>query len=206
MTGVSAMLFGVFGVFAVADWVVVARGERSMEYVAKPATLVALIAAAATLDAAESTRHAWFLVALLFSLGGDVFLMLPRDLFVAGLASFLVGHVAYVVGFVVDDGSLLAAPVVIALASPLALRIIRGARVHDPRLQAPVGLYIGVISLMVGAAIGDANGWAIGGALLFYASDAMIGWSRFVKGFPHARVAIIVTYHLGQAGLILSLI
>ena len=46
---------------------------------------------------------------------------------------------------------------------------------------------------------------AIAGALLFYLSDACIGWSRFVGDFPQSRMAIITTYHLGQIGLVLGL-
>jgi hypothetical protein len=34
----------------------------------------------------------------------------------------------------------------------------------------------------------------------------MIAWDRFVKPFTWARPAIMVTYHLAQAGLVLSLV
>ena len=44
------------------------------------------------------------------------------------------------------------------------------------------------------------------GAALFVASDAMIAWDRFVAPFPAADLGIMVTYHLGQAGLVLSLL
>ena len=44
------------------------------------------------------------------------------------------------------------------------------------------------------------------GALLFVTSDGLIGYSRFVRVPSWAPVAIIVTYHLGQAGLVLSLV
>ena len=43
--------------------------------------------------------RALLLGALLFSLGGDVFLMLPGDYFIPGLASFLVAHVFYIALF-----------------------------------------------------------------------------------------------------------
>ena len=33
-----------------------------------------------------------------------------------------------------------------------------------------------------------------------------IGWSKFIDDFPRARVIIMVTYHLGQIGLVLSLL
>ena len=45
---------------------------------------------------------------------------------------------------------------------------------------------------------------AIGGAL-FVVSDALLGWGRFVGPAPGGRVLVHVTYHLGQAGLVLWL-
>ena len=47
---------------------------------------------------------------------------------------------------------------------------------------------------------------AIVGAGLFYVSDALIAWNRFVAETRHGRVAIMVTYHLAQVGLVLSLV
>ena len=43
------------------------------------------------------------------------------------------------------------------------------------------------------------------GAVLFYCSDALIAWRRFVRPKPWQPLVIIVTYHLAQAGLVLSL-
>ncbi|MND07109.1 YhhN-like protein [compost metagenome] len=58
---------------------------------------------------------------------------------------------------------------------------------------------------MVGSAIGSGSLIATAGALLFMASDAMIAFNRFVAPFAAARVAIIVTYHLGQFLLVYAL-
>ena len=46
---------------------------------------------------------------------------------------------------------------------------------------------------------------AIAGAVLFYASDGILGWNKFVEPVPHGRVAVMTTYHLGQIGLVLAL-
>ena len=96
MTGLAVLWFALFLVAAVADWIAVHLGNKTLEYVAKPATLVALIGAAAALDVDDPAVKAWFLAALVLCLIGDVFLMLPQDLFVFGLASFLLGHIAYI--------------------------------------------------------------------------------------------------------------
>jgi len=63
-----------------------------------------------------------------------------------------------------------------------------------------------VISLMVASAIGTESLVAVAGASLFYASDALIAWNRFIHEYAWGRVAIMVTYHLGQILLVLSLI
>jgi hypothetical protein len=48
--------------------------------------------------------------------------------------------------------------------------------------------------------------FAIAGAALFFTSDALIAWDRFVSPRAWHGLAIIVTYHVAQAGLTLSLI
>jgi uncharacterized membrane protein YhhN len=151
-------------------------------------------------------------MALVFSLIGDVFLVLPGERwFVFGLGAFLAGHIAYVVGLWIAGVSLGAFAVGLAVVGLavilLGLRIIRAVREGDhPELALPVGMYIGVISLMVASAIGTESAMAIAGAVLFYVSDALIAWNRFIHEYPWGRVAIMVTYHLGQIGLVLSLI
>jgi len=211
MTGLAWALIVLAAVIAVVDWVAVGTGNLRLEYVAKPATMVPLIVAAAIIDAVRPDQTVWFVAALVCSLAGDVFLMLPNSerWFVPGLGSFLIGHLAYIVGLVVggiDTGPLLVGIVLVigglALVAP---RIVRGAAATDRRLGPPVLAYISVISIMVAFAIGTTLPLAIAGALAFYLSDACIGWSRFVAEFPRSRLAIITTYHAAQLLLVLSL-
>ena len=44
------------------------------------------------------------------------------------------------------------------------------------------------------------------GALLFFTSDGILAWNRFVKADRRLQIAVMVTYHLGQLGLLLSLL
>jgi uncharacterized membrane protein YhhN len=202
----------VAGALAVADWIAVSPSVRSKraEYVLKPVTMVPLILAAVILDPERDAQRAWFVVALVLSLAGDVFLMLPRDLFVAGLGSFLLGHIAYIGGFLLEPrtaGPTLIAVVVVLIASAtLGRRILVAARASgDPAIAGPVALYMAVISIMVVLAAGTAEAFAIVGAAIFFASDAMIAWDRFVQPFRWARPLIMATYHTAQALLVLSL-
>jgi hypothetical protein len=85
----------------------------------------------------------WFVVALALSLLGDVFLMLPVDLFVFGLGAFLLGHVAYTVGLNLhtEGNWLLAIPIPI-VAAFLAIRLVRGIRASgEDALVGPVLAY-----------------------------------------------------------------
>jgi uncharacterized membrane protein YhhN len=212
MTGVAWAFVAVFAVAAVGNWVAVVRrpGARALEYACKPAALVALLLAAVALDPADDAQRAWFVVALVFCLAGDVFLMLPSDRFVPGLASFLVGHLAYVVGLSLhpdwSGGRLVLGLVVVALAlAVLGRRVVGAVSGHDRALVPPVVAYMLAISAMVASAVATGDVLAVVGAGLFYASDTLIALDRFERPRPWAGLAIMVTYHLGQLGLVLSL-
>ena len=211
MTAPSLALVVAAGLFAVGDWVARVRHNAPLEYVCKPATLAALIGTAVTLAPVHDAgaRRDWFVAALVCSLVGDVVLMLPTDRFVAGLAAFLVGHLCYVAGFWTDGPGAIAfavaAAVVVVAVVPLGRRIL-GAIGERRALTGPVALYMVVISVMLSTAMATGNVLAAVGATLFVSSDAMIAWNRFVRPVPGADVGIMVSYHLGQAGLVLSLL
>ncbi len=207
MNALATGLLTAAGVLALGNWVSVARRRPVGVYVCKPLTLVLMIAAAVALDPLSSTQRTWFVVALALSLAGDVFLMLPTDAFVAGLASFLLGHVAYVVGLnQSSDGNWwLAAPVVVIVAL-MGTRLVRGIRVAGhPELVVPVVAYVLTILVMVSSAVASGNAVAAIGAVLFMVSDAFIGEDRFVHSRSWQPLTIIVTYHVAQALLVLSL-
>ena len=182
-----------------------------MEYAAKPATTIALLAAAASLDVTRDGQWAWLLAALVFCLAGDVFLMLPCNAFVPGLASFAVAQILLTVSFVVSGfvagrlvgGVVLAVPVSVLLARRFVGALRRSG--HDD-LVLPVGAYVTVISAMAVASIGAGSVVAIAGALLFLLSDSLIAESRFVRARSWHPVGIMVTYHLALAGLVLGLV
>ena len=209
MTGLAWLLLSIAGVAALADWWAVARTDKRVEYVTKPATLLALISVAIVLEPSNGSMRAWFVLALAFSLAGDIFLMLPGNLFVQGLASFLVAHLAYVAGFVsggLESGVAIVAAVVVGVAIVLYARVlIMGMTERQRSLRIPVSIYAAAIGSMLIAAIASESPLAIIGAALFVLSDGLIGFSRFVRPERWAPLAIIVTYHLGQTGLVLSL-
>ena len=216
MTATAWVLLGLTAVAALVDWTAVGTGRVRLEYVAKPLTTAGLVAVALTIDPVHPSVRTAFVVALVLSLVGDVLLMLPGERwFVPGLGAFLLAHIAYVVGFVIGPGTgaelAVGALVTVVVAVPLGVRLLRAVRRTSPALAGPVAAYVTVIAVMVACATGWGNAFAVVGAWLFFASDALIGETRFVRPDDGAAarwgpLAVIVTYHLGQAGLVLSLV
>ena len=197
-------------VIAALDWISVAATVRWLEYSTKPGFMLALVALAIVVHPVSQAERALFIVALALGLVSDVFLMVPRDLFVAGLAAALVEHLAYIAAFRTRGlhvGFLVVAAV-IALASVAVIfpPINRALRAGHPGLVAPVIAYLVVFVVMVASAGGTGSVVALAGALLFFYSDAILAWNRFVRPLPSGRIVNIVPYHLGQALLVLSLV
>lgn len=212
MGGLAWTFGAVFAVSASTNWWSrLSDARRRVEVWSKPLTMIALIAVAVTLDPADQLVRAWFVTALVCSLAGDVFLLDGDSGFAAGLVSFLLAHLAYTFGFLALDewssaGFLVGALMVAVLGAAVGARIVLAARRKNRRLGAAVVMYLGVISLMFCAAMATGSTWAILGAALFVASDSVLGWRQFVAEASWMPVTIMVTYHLGQAGLVASLV
>jgi uncharacterized membrane protein YhhN len=82
---------------------------------------------------------------------------------------------------------------------------------RQDRLVYPVIVYGLVISLMLYAAMSTIfdPAWGTGaaffvsaGAFLFWLSDLILAWNKFVTPLKDSRMLNILTYHLGQIGLI----
>lgn len=146
------------------------------------------------------------LAALLFSLGGDVLLMLPGNYFIPGLASFLVAHLFYIALFRQDAPWFASrAGLAAVLAFGGGMYTVLAPRLPDPVLQVAVGAYVLVISLMASQAMGrarhlggpDARAVALG-ACVFMASDSMIAIHKFLTPIPLESLWILITYFTAQ--------
>ena len=212
MTGAAWTFAAVFVVAAAANWWSrLSDGRRRTELWSKPLALTALIAVALALEPADQLVRAWFVIALVCSLAGDAFLLYGERYFVLGLASFLLAHLAYTFGFVAFDewswaGFAVGAIMMAVLAVAVGMRIVGAARRKERVLGPAVTGYLVAISVMFCAAMATGSTWAIIGATLFVASDSVLGWRQFVAEARWMPVVIMVTYHLGQAGLVASLL
>lgn len=194
---------------AVLDWASRLWHHERLETITKPATTV-LVIGLALVSGAPGGQIAVAVVALVLCLGGDVALMPVVDKFVLGLASFLLGHLVFIVLFVqygLDQPRL--AGVAILLGAVLILSIgnviVRGAATKDAALKTPVTAYLLVITTMTAFGWATGMGWVIAGTTLFVISDSILGWRQFVHQKAWMSVAVMVTYHGAIASLALSL-
>ena len=177
---------------------------RRAVVIAKPATLLALIAVAGLAGAGDSTPGRWLLIGLALCLAGDVFLLSDGgSAFLGGLSAFLLGHLAYVVSFVTLGLDQPAWGLIGLMALVAVLLVTRGVvpvayREGGAVLAGAVTAYMVVIGGMVVTAWMTGE-WLVGlGAVTFMVSDAILALARFVRRARHADLAVMVTYHLGQ--------
>jgi uncharacterized membrane protein YhhN len=207
MTAIAA---GAFALIAALDWLAVYRRWARVEQVAKPVVMVLLAALALTMGAADHTAGRLVLMALFFSLVGDIFLLRRATVdFFGGLLAFLLAHLAYVFAFLLlgfqQWWALFGLVIAVSLGLTSGRRIVRSAaRGEGAALGAGVTAYLLVISAMVITASGTGRPLVLLGALTFLISDTVLGLDRFVGPRANARMVVIVTYHLGQAMMVIG--
>jgi uncharacterized membrane protein YhhN len=185
-----------FGIFAgmtvlavaglmVAEW----RGSVLGRWICKPIASLGFIASALAAGLPTNGFGWAIVVALVLSFGGDVFLIPKAKVwFVAGLASFLLGHLGFAVAFLFRGTAPLWGLLALPFVTAAALVVHRWLRPHVPdRLRIPVIAYVTVISTMVIFACGtlghrpDAQGALLfGAAVAFFCSDLAVARNRFV--------------------------
>ena len=208
-------------VFAALEALALWKNNPRLEYIAKPAVMIALffwLWASAGFNGALL----WFGLGILFSLAGDVLLMISLDrLFLVGLVAFLCAHVAYVIGFNtplpgVSAWGLLLAMMIWIGGTRIMRRIVAPLSAQGQAgLRIPILVYGFVISIMLLSAmlkLTDVS-WNAGaallvalGAFLFYLSDIILAWMKFIAPIQNGRIYNILAYHLGQIALIAGVV
>ncbi|MDD1793494.1 lysoplasmalogenase [Enterovibrio makurazakiensis] len=187
------------------------KGPRWQFYLFKPLTIALMMLIVVT--GGEANTYAYLVLAgLLFSLFGDVFLMLPKDRFIPGLLSFLVAHIFYSVAFWLQfDGTMVWwLPSLLGAASVIIFLLLLP---NLGPLLVPVGVYIAVIAQMAWGAgefwmntHSQMAAYAFGGALLFMVSDTVLAFERFKGPFRASVVLVMSTYFCAQGLITLSAI
>ena len=187
------------------------RGAQRQVYLFKPLTTLLILGLALLPPVVTVPPYQGLIVVgLLFSLAGDVFLMLPQDRFIAGLVSFLLAHLCYIAAFVRDIGFQLH---LISLIPFLLYAIVLVGYLwpHLGKLRGPVLIYALAILLMGWQAaarwldLGNAPAlWAAIGAIFFLISDSALAINRFARPFTQAQGVVLSTYFLAQWLIALS--
>jgi uncharacterized membrane protein YhhN len=216
----NIFIFAALG-FAALEALALSKNWTRLEYVAKPAVMLVLFFWLFT-SAGMNGALLWFGLGILFSLAGDVILISLLDrFFIFGLIAFLLAHVAYIIGFNIPLPEFSAWGLVYAIIVSLGgARIIRRviaalASKGQAAMRTPIIVYSLIISLMLLSAMmklsditWNANAAALVsvGAFLFYISDIILAWNKFVAPIQHGRIYNIAAYHLGQIMLIAGVI
>lgn len=181
-------------------WAEVA-GRAALRAALKATASAAFLAVAVLASAGGRYAHL-VLAGLTLSAAGDVLLLgAGRRAFLAGIAAFLLAHVAYAAAFAP------AARVSPAVAVSLAVAgaaVVRWLWPHLGELRAPVVVYAAAITVMLLLALGVGSPLARLGAALFYLSDLTVARDRFVRPGLANRLAGLPLYYAGQVLLALS--
>jgi uncharacterized membrane protein YhhN len=177
------------------------RGFAPGRWIAKPLASTGFVLAALAAGGLGTGYGRIVVAGLVLCWLGDL-LLIPHDSrsFRLGIASFLLGHVAFIAAFVLRGVAPLGAALSLLGVVPAAALALRWLAPHvPPNFRLPVRAYVLAISLMVVCAAGTvAARWdavLLAGALLFYVSDLCVARDRFVApGFPNRAIGLPLYY------------
>lgn len=154
----------------------------------------------------------WIISALIFSWFGDIFLLFEKqnkNLFIFGLASFLIGHLCYIAYFyqIRKINAVKFSPkILISLA--VLIYVISLFSLLAPNLkslQIPVVFYALTLAAMLLTSFHafdfqkhSFGKICIAGTLLFVVSDSFLAINRFYQPFEFANILIMLTYSIAQ--------
>jgi uncharacterized membrane protein YhhN len=180
-----------------------------IRYVSKPLIVISLLALLLYHTKLKGRFAKRIALGLLFGLAGDIFLLFD-DYFIAGLVSFLIGHILYMMAFYLDYKvnktihRLYTKNAVLGFAFFTVLFC--GALWSSlGDMKIPVIIYALAISFMGITAFsrfGRVNVLSYKliamGAMLFVLSDAVLAVNKFMHSFPFSGIVIMATYMAAQ--------
>lgn len=189
----------------------------TLRYISKPLICISLIYILFKETGFKRNIDKLVGIGLFFGCLGDIFLML-KDMFLAGLASFLIGHVLYVIAFIKQSSpkELSRHKSYILVAGILASYSYYLYSILQPSLgplKIPVVLYIIVIAVMALFAYTRKYQTNLPsfiicmlGAILFIVSDSILAVNKFVAYIADSGLYIMSTYILAQFGITAGII
>lgn len=188
------------------------RNNIQLKYLFKPLATILIIGLAVIQEPGDYSQYKILIISgLVFSLIGDIFLMLPSDKFIQGLASFFVAHILYIAAFSSGSGPffdlLLVIPAIVYSIIFLLILLPKTGK-----LAVPVILYSAVLLVFLWQATGryyylpiTSTTYVLLGAILFVISDSILGYTKFIKKGKLSSFLIHSTYWSAQTFLALSI-
>jgi len=147
--------------------------------------------------------------ALFFSCLGDIFLLMESPTwFMAGLGSFLLAHVLYILFFMRVRSREITKKLnflILISAEGYAASLFVFLYPHIGSLKIPVAVYaVTIATMLVTAAHAfgknrqQAGRYCVTGAALFVASDSLLALNKFYHPFAAAGISVMLTYGLAQ--------
>ncbi|WP_439271695.1 lysoplasmalogenase [Pseudochrobactrum sp. HB0163] len=211
---IITLIYGLLAAGAIAGTLLgatIAPQWRWLHYLTKPAATALLLYYTLSLAAPFSARYRNAIaLGLAFAIGGDFFLMLPQDYFLAGLICFLLTHCAYIYALLSDH--LPVKPLIFTGFALIALLIFAGLWHTLPTgMAVPVAIYAAALALMAALAVNrafclpaagkaqqQAAQIAALGSVLFVISDSILAYGRFRFDIPLNPLFVLGTYYAAQ--------
>jgi len=194
----------IFLLVSITDIIAIINDNSLWQTISNPIIIPAL---AAFYIAGSKSRNKLYILALIFSFLGDVLLLDKSNLFLFGIAAFLITQLLYIAIFSKGLANSSLGKKIGALF-PFSLFFILLIRILKPGLNdflIPVIIYGLAISLFGSVSLlrylVKKNGTSMVlliGAILFILSDSMIALNKFHEPRAYYSVSIMLTYILAQ--------
>lgn len=155
------------------------------------------------------------LLALVFSLAGDVLLMFvskSANFFLSGLGAFLLAHIMYVLVFLKSRNKAANSLPIVVILLMYASVIFYFLKDGLGDMLIPVLAYLLVILIMAATAFIrkrsniDSYKLVFAGAVFFMISDSLLALNKFYEPLPFSNISIMLTYALAQYLIVLGIL
>ncbi|EQC43783.1 lysoplasmalogenase [Bacteriovorax sp. Seq25_V] len=184
------------------------RRDFKFIYLFKPLTTT-LIIILCIKNGSETDYRNIIILGLIFSLLGDIFLMLKEQKFIPGLVSFLLAHIIYIFAFTRNITEIKFWP--LAILVPIALGLYSYLFNSLKEMKLPVAIYVLAILTMTFAAWQQFLAlhsmeavYALVGSFLFMTSDSILAIDKFKTTKKIFIFLIMTTYFSAQLMIALS--
>jgi uncharacterized membrane protein YhhN len=156
------------------------------------------------LDGSAPVWYIFVMAGLGFGFLGDLFLLGKKRIFAAGILSFMLGHVCYIIAFNLMSRNITLVSLLPVIPAILYMRYLKRNITEEKLAIIPaVYPYFGVIVVMcisalnVDLSVGRFPVYGLAG-LLFCISDALLIWGSFVKSNKPLQALVLICYYPAQ--------